>query len=403
MIKYLRNTADLCLEYGKAPDDFGEWDQLKFRRHKGLVEAYADASLAADSKSRSYGAAQLYWVGGLVCWLCQRQPLIAASTAEAELVALTEAHALCRSMQPTVQALLRDDLAQAETVMYTDNSAALQLCTLDAGSWRTRHLRLRGALIRQSIENDRWKVSHLEGAFMKADVGTKPVGPARLLDLVKMMGMESDSLEMPSTPPNPKIASIAVAQGCVVRIILALLGLSQIQGATAVREHVVVKQPWSEIIAEGFLFGFGSYLGWEVATPKSIAVNLRLSVPQASGVDSRTSRSPVSAGQVPQASGADFRTSRSPVSAGQAPQASGADSHTGRSPVNAVQVPQASGVDSRTRRSPVNAVQVPQASGADFRTSRSPVNAGQVPQASVQTLARVAALSMQFRRHRLLA
>ena len=177
VIKYLRNTADLCLEYGKAPDDFGEWDQLKFRRHKGLVEAYADASLAADSESRSYGAAQLYWAGGLVCWLCQRQPLIAASTAEAELVALTEANALCRSMQPTVQALLRDHLAQAETVMYTDNSAALQLCTLDAGSWRTRHLRLRGALVRQSIENDRWKLSHLESrCWYQACWSCKAVG-----------------------------------------------------------------------------------------------------------------------------------------------------------------------------------------------------------------------------------
>ena len=204
VIKYLRKTADLCLVYGRAPDDFGEWDQLKFRRHKGLVEACADAGLAADSNSRSYGAAHLYWAGALVCWLCQRQPLIAASTAEAELVALTESHALSRSMQPAIQALLRDHLAQVEAVMYTDNSAALQLCTLDVGSWRTRHLRLREAIIRQSIETEGWKVSHLDGVFMKADVGTKPVGPARLLDLIKMMGMESENLDMPSTPPNPR-------------------------------------------------------------------------------------------------------------------------------------------------------------------------------------------------------
>ena len=129
VIRYLRKTADLRLVYGKAPDDFGEWDQLKFRRHKGLVEAYADASLAADVNSRSYGAVHLYWAGALVCWLCQRQPLIAASTAAAELFASTEAHALSRAMQPTVQALLRDHLAQVEAVMYTDNSAALQLCT----------------------------------------------------------------------------------------------------------------------------------------------------------------------------------------------------------------------------------------------------------------------------------
>ena len=111
---------------------------------------------------------------------------------------------------------------------------------------------------------------------MKADVGTKPVGPARLLDLVKMMGMESDSLEMPSIPPNPKVSSLSVAQGCVVRIIVALLGLSQIQGVTAAREQVIARDPWYGIIAEGFLFGLGSYLGWEVARTCRRAVVRRL-------------------------------------------------------------------------------------------------------------------------------
>ena len=115
-----RHTSDLSLVYGKAPCDYGEWDQLKYKRHSGLVEAYADASLAADSDCKSFGAAHLHWAGSLACWLSQRQPLIGASTAEAELVALTEAHALSRAMQPTVRALLRDHLVQVEPMIYTD-------------------------------------------------------------------------------------------------------------------------------------------------------------------------------------------------------------------------------------------------------------------------------------------
>ena len=68
-----------------------------------------------------------------------------------------------------------------------------------------------------------------------------------------MMGMESESLDMPSAPPNPKAAALSAAQGCVVRILVALLGLSQIQGATAARERVIiVGDQWCETMMEGF-------------------------------------------------------------------------------------------------------------------------------------------------------
>ena len=154
VLRYLRRTVDLSLVYPQAPNDYGKWQQLKYRRHEGLVEAFADASLASDSESKSYGSSQLFWAGAVVCWASQRQPLIAASTAEAELVALTESHAMGRAMLPTIQALLCDRMTSVEPVLYTDNMAALQLCTLDSGAWRTQHLRLRGGLIRQCLDSE---------------------------------------------------------------------------------------------------------------------------------------------------------------------------------------------------------------------------------------------------------
>ena len=61
-------------------------------------------------------------------------------------------------MIPTIQALLEDKLVTVKPVMYTDKTAALRLCTLDAGAWRTRH------------DFEGWKVNHLEGVYMKAEV-----------------------------------------------------------------------------------------------------------------------------------------------------------------------------------------------------------------------------------------
>ena len=72
---------------------------------------------------------------------------------------------------------------EIESRLYCDNAAAIQLCVLESGSWRTRHLRLRGAVVRQDLEEGLWSLTHVDGVFMPADLGTKAVGPARLEDL----------------------------------------------------------------------------------------------------------------------------------------------------------------------------------------------------------------------------
>ena len=169
-----------------------------------------------------------------------------------------------RSLKPLTTASCGHAEFTTHSALYTDNSAALQLCTLDSGSWRTRHLRLRGHMIREAIERGEWTAAHLEAVYMPADIGTKPLGAARFEDLVSILGLHSPHLPVSSHPPNPKVASI---QTSIAKVLIALIVASQAGTATAMKmEHRFEENmSLSTLLLQGFVLGFGGYFGWTVA------------------------------------------------------------------------------------------------------------------------------------------
>ncbi|CAE6962741.1 RE1 [Symbiodinium sp. CCMP2592] len=82
VIKYLRYAPGTGLHYKMPTGRCGKWEQLKFRELGESLDAFSDASFAADERSRSYGCIQLFWGGALIFWACSRQTLIASHTAE---------------------------------------------------------------------------------------------------------------------------------------------------------------------------------------------------------------------------------------------------------------------------------------------------------------------------------
>ncbi|CAE7836086.1 pKIWI502, partial [Symbiodinium necroappetens] len=185
VMQYLKKTMSYSLQYGPAPQNYGVWNELQFKREATLVEIFTDASFCPDESCKSFQSAMMFWGGCLVMWAGSRQSLIAASTAEAELISMVEGYSMGRAFLPTIEALCRgyssgsgssDDAEVCTKVLYGDNAAAIQLTQLDAGAWRTRHLRLRGATLRQAVEDLGWKVVHLSGLYMPADIGTKVLG-----------------------------------------------------------------------------------------------------------------------------------------------------------------------------------------------------------------------------------
>ena len=261
VIRYLRHLPDVCLKYGPAPNNYGTWDQLQWKQDSGGIDLFSDASFMADGESRSFGASQMFWAGGLIMWHCSRQPLISASTAEAELIAMAEAFAMGRSLKPLIEAFCVHADITCRSAIYTDNSAALQLCTLDAGSWRTRHLRLRGHMIREAIERGEWNAAHLEGVYMPADIGTKSLGMSRFEDLLGLLGLHCPHLQSVPLPPNSKVASIKTG---IAKVLIALILVTKPVTASAQssESHSLQTLPSVGTLAQGFLLGFGGYFGW---------------------------------------------------------------------------------------------------------------------------------------------
>ena len=107
-------------------------------------------------------------------------------------------------------------------VIYSDSQAALSVCRCSAGSWRTRHLRIRGGLVRELDQSD-WDSYHIEGAVMTADVGTKALGSDRfnmLVDRMRMSQTRCSSEEARSARTlSPQLAKRLVLILCVATLV----------------------------------------------------------------------------------------------------------------------------------------------------------------------------------------
>ena len=255
LVRYLRGSVSTGLHYKAADGNCGKWDQLRHQQTGSTLDVYTDASFAADEQCRSFGSVHLYWGGALVSWAAARQTLIAAHTAESELYSLSEGHLMGKAFRPTVAALMDVDQKSICCHLYCDNMAAVQLCTLEAGSWRTRHLRLRGAIIRQDLDKEEWALAHLDGVFMPADLGTKPVGPARLEDLLRLCDLWTPHLEATTDPPRASVARVQSSPSGFMSTLLALLMIVQVNGVRAWNQDL--RSFGWEIFGLGFALGFG--------------------------------------------------------------------------------------------------------------------------------------------------
>ena len=156
---------------------------------KAVVEGFCDASFAPNS-GRSQQAIMIFVAGGLIAWASHRQAFVTMSTAESELVAICELTTCMKSVEHLVAEVFLHDLSKASDVMkviYSDSQAALAVCRSAAGSWRTRHLRIRGNMIRELLEDPSWAALHVDGKVMPADLGTKALSADRFGFLVDRM------------------------------------------------------------------------------------------------------------------------------------------------------------------------------------------------------------------------
>ena len=147
---------------------------LPCKRSWNQVLAYADASFAPPhERHRSIQSVILEHAGNVLMWETTRQAFITQSTAEPEILGYNEAYQATESVSALLEILLKNPV---EKVLLGDNRAALTLCCSESGPWRTRHIRLRAAKLREALAaGSDWKALHLSGGDLVADGGTASI------------------------------------------------------------------------------------------------------------------------------------------------------------------------------------------------------------------------------------
>ena len=201
VMQYIKGVpGGLHYPKGVPRDTWGKRNQLKVERHEALIEVFSDIAFGVGSKHRSLQGLVLCLGGVPVAWLSSQQPFVTYSTAEAELVSYGEALNAGRSMEALICSMTGQDVKNNsyERVIYGDNTAAIGMAHGTATStWRTRHLRVRAAFIKEALDGvapgGAWKLLHLRGTELVADGLTKPLSGQAFFKFLDDLGIKRDS------------------------------------------------------------------------------------------------------------------------------------------------------------------------------------------------------------------
>ena len=260
LLDYLNETIDYRLTF--KGDGWSE-----------LIEVYTDSSFSPSS-GRSHGAVGIFYLNSPITWRSSRQQLVTLSTAESELIEGIEGALMGYSVKDFILELSGVD---PRIELHIDNQAALSLLQGSSGSWRTRHLRLRSAWIREKVALGEVIAQHEPGHTQRADLGTKPLPKERLQALVSQWGIRR------ATPTTPKISSCITSMATTTSWLKSLVCLCNVCGTLSQSMESMASTTGS--LEVGFPWDFyvfllvvvvGSIALWEISRRSVTARMMRL-------------------------------------------------------------------------------------------------------------------------------
>ena len=227
---------------------------------------FSDAShFPAGSKSVS--GTLVTWRGLPICWRAANQGLTALSSAEAELIALSEGAQLLRSVKTTLADMgIIPEVAE----LRVDATAAIAVAS-SGGSWRTRHLRLRENWLVELVNSEEYQLMHQPGVDQLADVLTgltKQLASDRAWKLLESWGffkgcvpIEVKKLEIADDEVKFQAAAASTAQATAASTAQATSASAAQATAPAVISQVLNGGTLSRCRCTQVLMGLGLLAG----------------------------------------------------------------------------------------------------------------------------------------------
>ena len=172
VLKYLAGTEDTGITYGPEKMD---------------LMGYSDADYAGDLDTRRSTTGYVFMLnGGVISWSSRLQPTVAASTAEAEYMAASQAVKEALWLRKLTSDL-GGDLKTMQ--LYTDNQAALTLLKNPIASARSKHIDIIYHFARELVARKEVKFDYCPTAKMIADIMTKALPEGKFLVCCNGMGV----------------------------------------------------------------------------------------------------------------------------------------------------------------------------------------------------------------------
>ncbi|KAG8475264.1 hypothetical protein CXB51_032125 [Gossypium anomalum] len=172
ILRYLRGTTDVCLQFGRTED--------------GVI-GYVDADFAGDLDRRRSLTGYVFTIGGCaISWKATLQTTVALSTTEAEYMAITEA---CKKAiwLKGLFSELNEDL-QISTV-FCDSQSAIFLTKDQMFHERTKHIDVRYHFVRDIIARGDIVVSKISTHENPADMMTKSLPITKFEHCLDLVGV----------------------------------------------------------------------------------------------------------------------------------------------------------------------------------------------------------------------
>jgi len=191
VIKYLKRTEEWGLTFHK-PEKEVDFANLS-------LHAYTDSNLAKDlSTRRSTSGAIVYLENNPITFTSMLQKSVALSTAEAELMALTEG---VKDVQYMCQLLGEMMAIKYPVTIHVDSQGARFIAENDATSSRSKHIDIRYFYVRELVQDKRIQLRYIPSADNVADLFTKALPHDKHVELSKIaLGMNAAKMFKEGAP-----------------------------------------------------------------------------------------------------------------------------------------------------------------------------------------------------------